>query len=356
MHFRILSLLALPALLAPLASACAADNCLRAIIASAFPTRHGTADCSSYFMVTVTPPTITITAAATITTGTTVIQYVTSTNTAHATDTIESHVTITVGTPSTTTTLVPPPAGATEEKKKRQVTIRPTSLPAYASPCSGSVRYSSACSCVGVTPLTVTVPAPSTTVTATSISTSTLTSTLTSTTITTDTVTDQTVTATITDSTQTNTQLTVVTATGFLMQSLDYDVGDTIIVSSSFFGLSSSPTSQNEAKFQILASNGMLSLTDGSSIYPDASELGNGDAGVYLRHSQTSSPPSCTPSCTIAAGTDLVGCSFTCTDKQGTSRTYAGFRIYNGLLTMPLVGHLPLANTYPITFKAVPLP
>jgi hypothetical protein len=39
-------------------------------------------------------------------------------------------------------------------------TVVPTSIPAYASPCSGSVRYSSACSCIGVTATTTTAPTP----------------------------------------------------------------------------------------------------------------------------------------------------------------------------------------------------
>jgi hypothetical protein len=53
----------------------------------------------------------------------------------------------------------------------RQVTISATNIPAYASPCSGSVRYSSACSCNGFTQMTTTVAAPLTTVTATVTST-----------------------------------------------------------------------------------------------------------------------------------------------------------------------------------------
>lgn len=31
------------------------------------------------------------------------------------------------------------------------VTVAPSSIPTYASACSGSVRYSSACSCIGIT-------------------------------------------------------------------------------------------------------------------------------------------------------------------------------------------------------------
>jgi hypothetical protein len=70
---------------------CNHDNCLRAVIASAFTTRSGSADCASYFRTT----------------------------------------------------------------DSAAQTIIPTSIPAYASACSGSVRYSSACSCVGAKPTTI---------------------------------------------------------------------------------------------------------------------------------------------------------------------------------------------------------
>ena len=41
------------------------------------------------------------------------------------------------------------------------ITVIPSSIPSYASACSGSVRYSSACSCIGVTGVTTTaLPAP----------------------------------------------------------------------------------------------------------------------------------------------------------------------------------------------------
>lgn len=36
-------------------SVCNRDNCLRAVVASSFPTRSGAADCSSFFKDTVTP-------------------------------------------------------------------------------------------------------------------------------------------------------------------------------------------------------------------------------------------------------------------------------------------------------------
>lgn len=46
-------------------------------------------------------------------------------------------------------------------------TITPKNVPAYASPCSGTARYSSACSCAGVTPVTITAPTPTVTATVT---------------------------------------------------------------------------------------------------------------------------------------------------------------------------------------------
>lgn len=45
--------------------------------------------------------------------------------------------------------------------------MQPTSVPTYASACSGTVRYSSACSCWGITAMTTTVPTPTVTATVT---------------------------------------------------------------------------------------------------------------------------------------------------------------------------------------------
>ncbi len=47
----------------------------------------------------------------------------------------------------------------------RQVTVIPSSIPTYASGCTDSFRYSSACSCIGVNPTTITASTPTTTVT-----------------------------------------------------------------------------------------------------------------------------------------------------------------------------------------------
>ncbi|MCJ1245337.1 hypothetical protein MMC30_002541 [Trapelia coarctata] len=122
----------MPAALA--AGKCNADNCARAVTG----TRRGPsfapsaqADCSSFLLQTSTGPSVTVTEF--------------------------TYITTTVGGPTEPASIVPrnpvvetpPPA--------------PKAIPAYASPCSGSVRYSSACSCYGITAETITVPAGTTT-------------------------------------------------------------------------------------------------------------------------------------------------------------------------------------------------
>ncbi|MCJ1431477.1 Mucin-2 [Xylographa pallens] len=105
-----------------------------------------------------------------------------STITATATAFITTTIPITT-TASVTTPLPPPPTSAAPLKKRydpaalvrhpsaslapRQVTVKPSSIPTYASACSGAAGYSSACSCIGVTAARTTAPAPSTTVTIT---------------------------------------------------------------------------------------------------------------------------------------------------------------------------------------------
>ncbi|KAF3190304.1 hypothetical protein TWF788_009103 [Orbilia oligospora] len=93
--------------------------------------------------------------------------------------------------------------------KKRTVTSSSISFPAYATPCSGFYRFSSACSCIGVTPRIHTASAPSTTITLPITETS-----LTEITEVVDTasvtITDATVSITTTDTTVTNTIATTV--------------------------------------------------------------------------------------------------------------------------------------------------
>ncbi|KAL2064101.1 hypothetical protein VTL71DRAFT_4595 [Oculimacula yallundae] len=134
--------------------ACAADNCLRAVRATALPMRPGSAsaDCSSYFRATVTP------AASTVT----------------MTINFSETLIVTQKTTFTSVVTVQPEAGL-PLKEKRQRTVIPSEIPTYASACSGSVRYSSACSCIGVTQATITASRPTTTITISETSTSTAT-------------------------------------------------------------------------------------------------------------------------------------------------------------------------------------
>lgn len=94
-----------------------------------------------------------------------------------------------------------------QRKERRQQTVKPSSIPSYAAPCSGPVRYSSACSCLGVTAKTIYASTPVTTTTVSStytptqvtVYTTVLTKSSTTTvTTTTDTTIDVTITATAT--------------------------------------------------------------------------------------------------------------------------------------------------------------
>jgi len=173
MYFFLIKLLlvAVGAAAAPPAStsACNEDNCLRAVQASAFTTRQGTVDCMSYFLTTVTPATststVTVTATATTTDLFTVTNIVTLTSVISDVIVVPETATVTVDARRKRNSI--PLARPAVDLVARQMTVAPSSIPAYASACSGSVRYSSACSCIGVTKSTTTAPTPITTKTVT---------------------------------------------------------------------------------------------------------------------------------------------------------------------------------------------
>ncbi|KAL8377629.1 hypothetical protein RB595_008361 [Gaeumannomyces hyphopodioides] len=162
---------------------CNHNNCLRAVIASAFPARSGAADCGSFMDVTVTPATLTFTETVTAQTESVVPWTVTESSTTFRTVTAstESQTTTEVRTQgqtkivragTTRTTTVPVVFGRGQEPQGGAVTAGGATFPAYASACTSYAKYSSACSCVGVTAKTVTAAAPSVTVTETATSTS----------------------------------------------------------------------------------------------------------------------------------------------------------------------------------------
>ena len=134
------------------AASCAGDNCNRAITGTALGTAvlsSHLADCTSFFGVTVTPSTT----------------YVHMTFITFSSLLTQLHSTTTVTVYSTT---APPKRGKLARSLiNTPITQSPTAIPSYASvACDDktatpvSVRYSSACSCAGVTHATTTVPSP----------------------------------------------------------------------------------------------------------------------------------------------------------------------------------------------------
>ncbi|MCJ1401562.1 hypothetical protein MMC11_004778 [Xylographa trunciseda] len=128
----------------------------------------------------------TVTDVATITDTATITDVATITDIATEVDTVTDVITVSV-TETITPGAAPLPTVPAKNKRAlngdlrghsvtiapRQMTVTPSSIPSYASACSGSVRYSSACSCIGVTKSTTTAPTPITTktVTATAVQT-----------------------------------------------------------------------------------------------------------------------------------------------------------------------------------------
>ncbi|CAD0110934.1 unnamed protein product, partial [Aureobasidium uvarum] len=176
MH-SLFSLLALSSFAAALTTTssmvCNADLCLRSIRATNTPGRaaQGVADCSSFLRVTVTPATYTSTSTVTVESVSVTTTTSTNTNTATTTQTVYSVFGGSVITPAPRATVqkrdlrIASPSTVSDKiiaalpisnLEKRQQTVRPVAIPAYASPCSGAVRYSSACSCVGATATTIT--------------------------------------------------------------------------------------------------------------------------------------------------------------------------------------------------------
>ncbi|KAL2065716.1 hypothetical protein VTL71DRAFT_3386 [Oculimacula yallundae] len=154
-----------------IAAACNADNCARAVTG----TRRGIIaqssakeDCSSFLKATVYPSNVTSTVFVTVFPGTFISKsFVTTTTTTQTV--LAGTSTIVAATEKDTETA----KTMTVNQKRAVVTsfttepASPTLVPIYASACSGAVRYSSACSCFGVTPTTVTMVTPTFTKTVT---------------------------------------------------------------------------------------------------------------------------------------------------------------------------------------------
>ncbi|KAK4206286.1 hypothetical protein QBC37DRAFT_393547 [Rhypophila decipiens] len=136
---------------------CDHNACLQQVHHEAVGHRTGSADCSSFLSVTVTPAASTTTVVDTVTVTTTTV----------------------VGPGGSGGPVLRARRRAARVVAPRQVTATPTAIPAYASGCTNPTAYASACSCIGVTGgATTTAPAPpDSTVFSTTTTTETVTST-----------------------------------------------------------------------------------------------------------------------------------------------------------------------------------
>ncbi|KAF4920145.1 hypothetical protein CGCVW01_v007175 [Colletotrichum viniferum] len=140
---------------------CARDNCFRALLGSKPGPASASADCSSFMQITQTPCPSTVTETATITSFTTTLSNPYPGLRKLRRETIEARQAITTSAAS--------PSCAPSQNK-------PSSMPSYIqTACQSTIgtlgptaRYSSACSCNGITAATTTLPAATTTVTTTS--------------------------------------------------------------------------------------------------------------------------------------------------------------------------------------------
>ncbi|KAI9148463.1 hypothetical protein HJFPF1_12295 [Paramyrothecium foliicola] len=147
---------------------CNPDNCLRALKAASPLTRLAEAqqDCSAYLRIqggrgmteaTVTGPMVTQTIYATDVSNQTVVDHVISIETVHNTTTLTKQE-----TPTSTAYVFTTVTVDAQTLLKRENAATAT-IPIYATACSGNLRYTSACSCIGISrsPSTVTL-SPST--------------------------------------------------------------------------------------------------------------------------------------------------------------------------------------------------
>jgi hypothetical protein len=149
---------------------CFNDNCARAVTGTRYPSAvqsQHRADCSSFMIITVTPPapyTYSHPQGDSIRTLTELCRVTTITTTATSYSVIGSNVKraaagglVECGNLDHlhkifTTTSAPIAA--------QQVTVSPSVVPSYATACKGPSRYSSACSCAGITQATSYAPTP----------------------------------------------------------------------------------------------------------------------------------------------------------------------------------------------------
>ncbi|OTA99975.1 hypothetical protein M426DRAFT_324709 [Hypoxylon sp. CI-4A] len=144
---RILVLFIATVLAAVTTATCVTDDCLRAVQDAAASLREE--DCRSFVQVTVTAAPSTIVSSDIVTTTDTTTRKTTKTIVRSAEPSrrwLQRHEVVNV--------LLGRGSGLVEKRSE---------VPGYASACTSSAAYESACSCLGVSPITLTAPAPTTT-------------------------------------------------------------------------------------------------------------------------------------------------------------------------------------------------
>lgn len=254
-----------------------------AVIAKAYTTRDGAGDCAAFLRTTTTPPVVTVTATATESFSVTSTESATETTLTTST-LLSTDVLVVKETASETTTVTV----VTAALRKRE-DAAPT-IPAYASPCSGAARYSTACACVGVSMTTIEAATPTVTVTVTESTTASFAETTTVSTeviVSTSTSIESTTTTT-TDATATATQTAVVapalfrlrsTSGGTKNQFVKQQIGGTIGSVASTLGFTKT---LGEAATFSFGANGQLNQVSGSTSAPLQAKSNDSKAPVVV--------------------------------------------------------------------------
>ncbi|KAK6543521.1 hypothetical protein TWF694_000267 [Orbilia ellipsospora] len=305
---------------------CAADNCLRAVRNTH---EHYSTDCLALLATTVTPATATFHSTTTIQSLSTSTNGQTSTSTGVSTATTVTTTTITSTIASTLAVTSDVTVSysdiVTQAPGKRDVT---GSLPTYASPCSGSARYTSACLCIIGAPPTITAATPSTTIT--SSTTVIVVTTVSPTLYTSTTTTTSTVTSVTTSQTSVYTATSTVTATWaalYLQQTAGFDANDYLYES----------TYQPVAEVNRMAING-VTKTPAALLYLN---LNNGTLKASVSGKYVVSPIGANPdfiytetaariaayhahyiACTLTGTGDNVECVFPGVTQTDSGETY----------------------------------
>lgn len=259
--------------------------------------------------------------------------------------------TLTASAVTTTQTLPVPLAG---RKQRRQQSVIPQAIPSYASACSGTVRYSSACSCVGATASTTYAPTPLKTITVSSTYTHTTVTVLTTVQTVTGAVTVATKTVTTTDATVT--PVATVSAHGLFYIQVQSGAGLTgKYVENQWFRdppyadfsyLNFLASSTDEASTFYLDASGYLRPSDRDGMYVIYPDTGFADR-VFMWVDEDSIPSNYAfMHCSITANTNVLACG---------SESVHGADAFSACITQNLFGPSSDSRCRAVVLVAIPV-